>query len=253
MGACICICAHPPTYDVKGGEGGVRGRPQAPHKHPLSVELSATPPFPCCGLGCGATLLVVLKVREGIHYLFAGVLLFFELVDFRIELRSAYTVTPRGRCVTPSLFPGMCVCGVGLSSVLLYRHKQCCVGQWYALPPLFPSYGTPPPLCALVPGLLVGWLLVFGLLGWLLGWLVSCWTVEFGWLVGRLVAWLVAWLVGCWLVAGVYVCVCTDAVALYVVVGGVYACVLPGQCHCKGLLGGLHISFRRSSSVLGPF
>ena len=29
----------------------------------------------------------------------------------------------------------------------------------------------PPPRCALVPGLLVGWLLVFGLLGWLLCWL----------------------------------------------------------------------------------
>ena len=64
--------------------------------------------------------------------------------------------------------------------------------------------GTPPPLCALVRGLLVGWLLVFRLL-------VGCWV---GWLVvgqlslaGWLVVWLVAWLVGCWLVAGVYVCV----------------------------------------------
>ena len=39
----ICTTQHT-TYDVKGGEGGVRGRPQAPHKHPLSVELSARPP-----------------------------------------------------------------------------------------------------------------------------------------------------------------------------------------------------------------
>ena len=50
------------------------------------------------------------------------------------------------------------------------------VGQWYALSPLLPGYGTPLPLCALVPSLLAGWLLVFGLLGWLLGWLVGCWT-----------------------------------------------------------------------------
>ena len=45
---------------------------------------------------------------------------------------------------------------------------------WYALSPLLLGYGTPPPLCALVLGLLVGWLLLFGLLGWLLGWLVGC-------------------------------------------------------------------------------
>ena len=42
-----------------------------------------------------------------------------------------------------------------------------------------------PPLCALVRGSLVGWQLVFGLLGWLLGSLVGCWwmgswTAEFG-------------------------------------------------------------------------
>ena len=85
----------------------------------------------------------------------------------------------------------------------------CCVGERYALSPLLPGYGIPPPLCALVPPLLVGWPLVFGLLCWLLGWLVGCWTVEsswlIGWLVGWLVAWLLAWLVGCWLVAGLYV------------------------------------------------
>ena len=43
----------------------------------------------------------------------------------------------------------------------------------------------PPPLRALVPGLLVGRLLVFMLLGWLWGsllgcWLMGCWTAEFG-------------------------------------------------------------------------
>ena len=75
---------------------------------PECQAISPPSPFPCCGLGCRATLLVVLKVREGILYLFAGVLLFFESVDYRIELRSAYTVTPRGRCVTPSLLPAMC-------------------------------------------------------------------------------------------------------------------------------------------------
>ena len=90
------------------------------------------------------------------------------------------------------------------------------MGQWYALSPLLPVYAPPPPLCALVLGLLVGRLLVFGLLGWLLRWLVGCWligsgTAEFGWLVGWfvgwLVGWLVCWLVGCWLGAWVYVCV----------------------------------------------
>ena len=196
-------------------------------------------------------MLVVLKVREGILYLFAGVLLFFEFVDYTIELRSAYIVTPRGRCVTPSLLPAMCVCGVGLASALLYRQELCFVVR-YALPPLLAVYGTPPPLCALVAGLLVGWLLVFRLLGWLLGWLVGCWTAEFGWLVGSSVGWLVAWLVGCvvgWLLAScwgvclsvcVCVCVCTGDVALYVVLGGVYVCVLPrhvlfgvvAQCVC---------------------
>ena len=127
--------------------------------------------------------------------------------------RSGYTVTPRGRCVTPSLLPAMCVCGVGLSSVqgppshhpsslappppvglctvLLCGSVVCFVPP----PPKFCN--PPPPPCALVPGLLVGWLLVFWLLGCLLRWLVGCWligsrTAEFGWLLG----WLVGWLVG---------------------------------------------------------
>ena len=73
-------------------------------------------------------------------------------------------------------------------------------------PPCSQVMQPPPPPCALVPGLLVGWLLVFGLLGWLLRWLVGCWfigsgTAEFGWLVGWLVGWLLA---SCW---GVCVCV----------------------------------------------
>ena len=82
----------------------------------------------------------------------------------------------------------------------------------------------PPPLCEPVPGLLVGWLLVFGLLGWLLGLLVGCWwmgssTAEFGWLVGRLVVCMVGCLLAsCW-------GVCTGAVAFKMVLGGVYVCV----------------------------
>ena len=124
------MCPPPPQHTQFGidtthniqcqGWGGWGKRPttSTAQTPPECRAISPPPPrFPCCGLGCGATLLVVLKVREGIHYLFAGVLLFFEFVDFRIELRSAYTVTPRGRCVTPSLLPAMCVCGVGLSSV----------------------------------------------------------------------------------------------------------------------------------------
>ena len=62
----------------------------------------------------------------------------------------------------------------------------------------------PPPLRALAPGLLVGWLMVFGLLDWLLGSLVGCWcmgfvTAEFGWLVGWLHGCMVRCLLGsCW-------------------------------------------------------
>ena len=86
---------------------------------------------------------------------------------------------------------------------------------------------SPPALRPFVLGLLVGWLLVVGLLGWLLGWLVGCWligswTTEFWWLVGLLVGgWLVAWLVGCWLVARVYVCVLPGHMLCAVVAHGV--------------------------------
>ena len=183
-------------------------------------------------------------------------------------------MTPRGQCNTPSLLPAMCVCGVGLSSVLLYRQELCCVGQWYAFsPPL--RLWDPPPLCMCAPvlGLLVVVLLVFGLLGWLLGLLVGCWTADFGWLGRRWVGWLVSCLVGCWLVDRVYVCVCvcvcvcTGVVALYVVLGGVYVCVCCMDRCCVGSLhnvfvckhaceaiarvtgGVLHISFWRSSEV----
>ena len=82
-------------------------------------------------------------------------------------------------------------------------------------PPSSHVMEPPPPPCALVPGLLFGWLLVFGLLGWLLRWLVGCWligsgTAEFGWLVGWLVCWLVRWLVGCRLVVGCMCAYCQD-------------------------------------------
>ena len=72
----------------------------------------------------------------------------------------------------------------------MWFNGMLCPPSSQVMPPL-------PPLCALVPSLLVGWLLVFGLLGTLLGWLVDCWTALFAWLVGRLGSWLVAWLVGC--------------------------------------------------------
>ena len=52
-------------------------------------------------------LLVLPKVREGIHFLFAGVLDFFIAMWMS---RSGYTVTPRVRCATPSLLPAMYTC-----------------------------------------------------------------------------------------------------------------------------------------------
>ena len=69
-------------------------------------------------------------------------------------------------------------------------------------PPSSQVLQPPSPLCALVLSLLVGWLLVFGLLGWLLRWLVGCWligtgTAQFDWLVPWLVGWLVGLFVGC--------------------------------------------------------
>ena len=113
-------------------------------------------------------------------------------------------------------------------------------------PPLLPGSATPPPPppCALVLGLLVGWLLVFGLVGWLLRWLVGCWlissgTAEFGslvrWLVGLLVGLLVGWLLAsCW---GVGVCiVCTHAVWCCCTV---LLCVSLYVQRLQGCLGGL--------------
>ena len=230
LDACIPICAPSPqhTHIFAGayvqhntqhtmsrvGRVGKRPTTSTTQRPPECRAMSPSPPFPCCGLGCEATLLVVLKVREGIHYLFAGVLLFLELVDSTIELRSAYTVTPRGRCVTTSLLSALCVCGVGLSSVQVppSHHRSslappppqlgyalCCVGLWYTLSPLLPGYGPPPPAC-------VHWYLACWLVGcWFSGCLVGCWV---GWLVvghmilaGWLVRWMVGWLRG-WLVVG---------------------------------------------------
>ena len=59
------------------GGGGPRGRTQATHKHPLTVELLAPPP-PSFHVVVWVVvpLLVLPKVREGIHFLFAGVLFF---------------------------------------------------------------------------------------------------------------------------------------------------------------------------------
>ena len=52
------------TYNLKGGEGGVRGRPQGPHKHPLSVDLSA-PPLPFHVVVWAVGLLCLLCLRLG--------------------------------------------------------------------------------------------------------------------------------------------------------------------------------------------
>ena len=53
-----------------------------------------------------------------------------------------------------------------------------------------------PAPCAVLPGLLAGWLLIFGSVGC---WLASFCAVEFGWLVGTLIRWLVVTLSVGWL------------------------------------------------------
>ena len=139
-------------------------------------------------------------------------------------------MTTRSKCVTPSLPPPMCVCGMGLPSVQAppSHHPSslappppppaglCSVllcGSVVCFAPPPSRFWNPPPPCALLPGLLVGWLSVFGFLGWLLRWLVGCWLIgssvaKFGWLVGWFVGWLVGSLVG-WLLASCWgVCVC---------------------------------------------
>ena len=90
----------------RGGRVGQEVQ-HAPHKHPLGVKLSAPPPSFHVVVWVVGPLLVLLKVREGIHFLFVGVLVFF--IAMRMS-RSGYTVTPRGRCVTPSLLPAMYTC-----------------------------------------------------------------------------------------------------------------------------------------------
>ena len=112
--------------------------------------------------------------------------------------------------------------------------------------------------CALVPGLLVGWLLVFGLLGWLLCWLVGCWllgsgTAGFGWLAGWLLGWLVCWLVsslvGRLLASFWGVCVCS-VLTHVVLLHSVSPCKHARAAIARVFGGVVHISFRRSSGVL---
>ena len=95
--ACIGICAPPPTHTQFGidtthnircqGWGGWGKRPttSTAQTAPERRAIQPPPPFPCCGLGCGVDMLVVLKVREGIHYLFAGVLLFLNWLNSKLN------------------------------------------------------------------------------------------------------------------------------------------------------------------------
>ena len=91
-------------------------------------------------------------------------------------------MTPRGRCVTPSLLPAMCVYGMGLPNVQVppSHHPSCLAApsprsvmhcaavrvSGMLCPPSSQVMESRHP-CALLPGLLVGWLPVFGLIGWL--------------------------------------------------------------------------------------
>ena len=71
-----------------------------------------------------------------------------------------------------------------------------CVRLWCVLSPLLPGYGMPPPpLCAVVLGLLVCRLFVLGLVG-------CCLVVLQASDIGRLTGWLVGWFVCSCLVPG---------------------------------------------------
>ena len=180
-------------------------------------------------------------------------------------------MTPRGRCVTPSLLSAMCVGGVGLSSVHvpLSHHPSslappppaqlgyalCRVGQWYALPPLLPGQCIPhASVCTgtwlvgwLVVGFRVAWLVV-GLVGWLLvDWFLVSRVWLAGWLVGCVVGWLLA---SCW---GVRLC-CMDT-CLRCCCTSCLCVSMPVQ-PLQGSLGGLctfdfGVLARCSSDVLG--
>ena len=84
--------------------------------------------------------------------------------------------------------------------------ELCCVGHSYALSPLLPGYGTPPPPCVCTRTWRVGWLAV---------------GFQVVWLVCR---WLIGGLVGCWLVAG-GVCVYMHRCSIVCGVGW-------GECVC---------------------
>ena len=89
--------------------GGGVGQ-EVEHKHRTNTPSKSSyqpPPLSMLWSGSSGALLVVLKVREGIPFLFASVLVFFIAMWMS---RSGYTATPRGRCVTPSLLPAMYTC-----------------------------------------------------------------------------------------------------------------------------------------------
>ena len=115
LDACIVICApppptlwHRPTHNTRchGGGGGKRSNTSTAQT-PLQCQAISPPPSFHVVVWVVGPLLVLPKVREGTHFLFAGVLVFFIAMWMS---RSGDTVTPRGRCVTPSLLPAMYTC-----------------------------------------------------------------------------------------------------------------------------------------------
>ena len=67
---------HTTKHKKSRGGGGPVGLTQAPHKHPLAIKLSDPPPSFHVVVWVVEPLLFLPKVREGIHFLFAGVLVF---------------------------------------------------------------------------------------------------------------------------------------------------------------------------------
>ena len=169
-----------------------------------------------CGVWGYPACYAVLIVREGIPFRFAGVILLLCIIFGYREL------APKGRLVTPSLLPTVCACGVGVCGAQRHRLELCrlglrCVMLWCVLSPFSQAMDPPPPPCVVLPGLLVGWLLIFG---WVCCWLVGWWRLH-GWL--GFVGWLgevyvclhmccsmlcVAWIVSCMWRGVVAWCVC---------------------------------------------
>ena len=164
---------HNTTHGTRcegGGEGGPRGRTQAPHKHPLSVKLSAPPPLSMFWSGLWGPCLFCLRLgRVSISSLQVCWFFFYCNVDVK---KWVHSDTKRYVCYS---FPPPCHvhvcdrvsvvwgCLVHCCSVM-----SCAVRVSGMLCPPSSQFMQPPPPC-------VHWCLACWLVGcWFSGCLVGC-------------------------------------------------------------------------------